>query len=529
MPVTFAAGMVARSRWFGAVGDGVTDDRAAVQAADDALWQGGVLLVGAGYFAVASVGRSNNVGEVCGLWYTNDASAGAHVPAPNARPNKVWRGEGYYRTIIKCSNALLVTNLAAIYANGEGFRVEDMSFNVESDGNAKHIRCLQLQGNGVEYRGIATGGGILGLHLFYASNFVDGAGSWDEYSRVGLRLEECTAITLNLPQPLSNDVAQIEVYNSAGSALPTGQQYAPIKLIGAAPMNGANEGTCVSVNIAPASKVGLELVAASLGSNNLQAGLGGGYNLTITQCYSFTMTGGALWHSKYGSTVGAGLYKFVGVDMTDIGMVRSDADFAVRALDIGNYAYVTIDDCLFLDIAGHAVRTRGAETRVLNSRFFNVAVGHYTAAGATRLAPISAVTGDAVIEWHPQSVADVLVVEGNHFYSPGGTNAGRSAVHVNVSAGNGIAVPGARKFRLAGNTMDAGSFQYPLRLTGVSELQKNAWVIEGDALAADTPIEVPSCLDADAPAGRLFQSLTTANALKWKRADGTLRTIPDDV
>jgi hypothetical protein len=537
MPVTLAKGSECPPEWFGAVRDGVTSDRTAMWAAIDSLWQRGKLSLLTGDYFLSGTGRTDNLGTVSAIWWTNDYSAKGHTTGTTNRPKLVIEGAGDYNTIISANNSSGYANLAHFYANGEGMDIRDTSVNVTLDSGARATRCLQIQGNSVRAERIGTGGGSVGIRFFSTTSRAAVNGCWDEYSDTGLLIDESCGVTVDDYESFQAVTAGIKVKATAAGigSLPLDQTLPPIVINRPLCENGyTGTSAAIVIDVEVGSRISVEVNGAIFGANNLDATIHGAYCVSIVKSYMASFNGGQFFHVPYGCLVGTGYNNFIGVHFYQMGMFDQSVPFASRVLDITAGAHNVISGCLFDANAGHAIYSKSTTLNVGGSRFTDCANGGLTALKA-RAAATNATVGNAVIYWQPQTVGSVFHLTHNHFYAPSAEKAGKIGVWIDCS----IAVPdpasGGGVF-IHGNTMDPSSFAVPFKVTGATAAQVAKWSIAEDQLTAHadslmpagpviaTPLPTGVWLAADVPNNRLFRE-TADGKLYSKDAVGTVNAL----
>jgi hypothetical protein len=528
IPVSFdRGGVTVYPEWFGA-GE-TSDDRAAIQAAHDSLWQRGVLDFDSRAYFINSAGRTNWTGELCGIFGTNDRGALGHTTGQNNRPAVTWRGKGLNNTVFTAKQSLNLKNVLGFYYNGEGAELNGFSVTVERDAGIVQARCLYISGNGIDVKNVYTGGGKYGTYND-AGGAITLTNCWDEFSDYGHYCFNAYGTVYTACQAYQPTISGFFVYGRLAGigSIPLNQQLDPIQLIGSKSTGLPPNGVGLGIDIEGACPVGVVdqgcLWGAHGGQTAVYAGgiMNGSYSLSIAQCYQYTATGTHFFHTKYGSYCGPGVAAFNGCLFSGAGIydqVTAPAPYAVRALWVGIGAYVTLSGSVFQNCAGEAIYNEGALLLATANQFIDCANGGLTALLA-RAGVTSAVVGNAVIRHLPKTTGAVLKLHGNHFYAPAGESAGKTGLAISGAT----AVPAGGNVHLLGNTVEAGSFATPFALSGITTLQKNAWHIKNDQLAPSTPDVVPTYTDAEAPNMTRYYS-STAGKYVFKDGAGAVAAL----
>jgi hypothetical protein len=428
--VVFSTGMTVYPEWWGAVSDGTTDCRSSLQAAIAcALVNGGTVKLSSGKYLVKTTGLSVN----------NSGTKGFAMV-----------GAGQYATIILTpktgdDGAMASGNLISWVCNGPSSTLKDLMISADTGGNSNIVALSLATCNGVTLNNLWLSSCQTGLKISESSNI--------RVSNIQSELN-----TVNFWNYKSYMVVYTNYHSyratSTGFYL-TGNDTPATNLIsGGVVMNGGSfvedgyggdgsGGAVVVDTLIPVSINGIEICSA-------------GDAVPIRGIYVLTgnvyVSNPLISHCKnYGVQIQDGNLTIQGGMIRKIGYFDQTTPWATYGVYAGENASSLI-------VMGTEINSEGWAifTQAVNNELIGVSTKDCCGGGST--GSVNATTGNATIEFDPQSEARHFKMVGCQMYNASGT--GKTGLKINSDA-----TPSGGNIKLIGNNVAAASFDTPFSST----------------------------------------------------------------
>jgi hypothetical protein len=509
---------------FGAVGDGVTDDAPAIQAAMTYCWINGIeLYVPGGEYLLNSINAT--YGGVAYAVYLNNGLA-----TPNIYKPFRMRGAGRWVTKFTVSNNVGINAALGLQFNGESCSISDIGISCASTSGV--TACFVTQGAGPSvvdrcWAGGATNGfqqtGGAVEYNDCVSEFAAGYG-FNILNAYNTVLDKCTALTATTAGLIisADTSAAQDPYQALSGIFVSNSTFQ---------QEASSAGVGAIFNIDQNTDTNVSIVNTIFGNNGFNTGGGGQpnnqYGFFVQQCSNISFTNCQFQLNRYGNIVqNARNISFTNCDFSltgflleATGTIGECSDLAISTSSSSFPTNVTIVGCTFQDSAGYAIKGNSyTSITMIGNTFNNCANGGLNSSGV-RVNLTNPTVGDSYVYLKPNTTASSFTFIGNHITNDASQVAGRYGIRIDAS----IAVPAAGNVQIINNTLNGGlgtNYSY----STATDLQANAWYIFNDNLATSTPQNFPSVADANAPNSTLYYS-STASKLVWKNSAGVVNAL----
>jgi len=486
---------------FGAVGDGVTDDRAAIQAAvDQALSTGGgAVYLPHGTYLVKSPGLNCDTTK-----YTDGPRGSNGVPF-------VFFGDGTHVTSITTPatgqpGALTTGQLIEFYTAGPVGMLRDMVISAPY-GN---FNCVGVRagGNGGIYNNLWINGFNRGIFAAFAHNCMF-SNLFAEYNQYNFWVESA----------FWSIFSDIVTYRSqfAGFYITGSLTYASTEVQGSVTLNGVSSladrdnpsspGAAVYVDSNyPVIMNGIEI--SSFDSLYPDVGI-----LVNSPDSVVSITNPAIRHCKtHGISLTQGTVTVVGGYINKIGYFNQSVPWPTY----GIYAETT---AARLKVIGVEINSSGTGLRTsasINDIVYNTFIGCSDGGNGGTSSP-NGTTGLITLNIQPTNATFQANITGNRFYND------NNASKVALGFGN-TAIPLSYNVKFISNYTPVNNYVTALSTSLTLTQLAQYYMIDNVNLLTDTPVKVETWADAQSPNSRLYYS-STQTKLVWKDSAGVVNNL----